>query len=373
MRILALSGLLLLGLLQGETAPDGHRGLGAETSARDLQKLLRSDAEEDTAFVAHLFGLTHELRVLVGMVETGYRDAGYFDGFELTERDLFRLHDAFYARLDTARESLEAGEGFPPEMARLWADVSFVLRSELLLEFPTDAAELSGGLALIVAHGQGFADLRPFEVEGITRRVDLAAARLRAVQLDLVSLLETESWQQTAEEEERALLALAAEADPDRRLQEFRRIEDALKQRFERARSALNLPRLEPGTRVALSDRWRRIDEGLHALARVRVLVPDTPEGAEAPEDVRALSKSERYGAALREALDALGHDPLNAELCYFAGLSADFLHGPRESLRWFDRFLALRRIRGHDDRTYRHKRLTAEEQHALNVVQRGR
>ena len=48
MSTFVLSSLLLIGLLQGPTAPDGRRGLGEESSGQDLQKLLRSDEEEES-------------------------------------------------------------------------------------------------------------------------------------------------------------------------------------------------------------------------------------------------------------------------------------------------------------------------------------
>ena len=73
----------------------------------------------------------------------------------------------------------------------------------------------------------------------------------------------------------------------------------------------------------------------------------------------------------VRRALEGLSFDPLDAELCFVAAHGSDFVWGDIQSRPLYDRYLALRGIRAHDDRTIRGRELTERELEALLVVQR--
>jgi len=136
-------------------------------------------------------------------------------------------------------------------------------------------------------------------------------------------------------------------------------------------RAALFTARLEP--RIAPLLEWR---ERLLAAAAAKrdealALLPDTSQGRAAPADVQALGRSKRMQWALMRAREGLLHDPLDEELVFAAAHTADFLWGLIESRPLYDRYLALRGIRAHDDRTVRARALEPRELEALEAVQR--
>ncbi|MEM7518506.1 MAG: hypothetical protein AAF368_16485, partial [Planctomycetota bacterium] len=80
-------------------------------------------------------------------------------------------------------------------------------------------------------------------------------------------------------------------------------------------------------------------------------------------------STQDRYGRLSLLSRAKLGLDPLNSELNYLAGISIDFLNGEQNALRYFDRFLALRGIRSGQGKTHLKRKLTPEEQRALDEI----
>src|SRR5262249_39103624 len=147
---------------------------------------------------------------------------------------------------------------------------------------------------------------------------------------------------------------------------------EPLEARAERMRSLLATARLARDTRELA--RWLEEEDraAREAGAAVRQWRPETGTGADVPAEIRREKKTARKRTALAHAVEGGQHDPLDAELAYAAGeLATDF--GTRlDALSNFDRFLALRGIRAHDDRAWRGRELTAQEQRALSEVQQG-
>jgi hypothetical protein len=134
--------------------------------------------------------------------------------------------------------------------------------------------------------------------------------------------------------------------------------------------SALFTTRLETKLAVEFNNRAQALSTASDLLKKVRLTFPGTPESEKAGPDVTRHSKGRRLAEAGKRATEALGYDPLNEELNWFAGEASDFLWGAIESKRYFDRYLALRGIRVHDHRTYKDRALTHEEKRALEAVQ---
>src|SRR5260221_7403949 len=236
-----------------------------------------------------------------------------------------------------------------------------------------EMADLRAGLAVLTAQLDGFVDLHEDEAEAITRRVDLAAARLRAAKLDLEALREDakaatagESWGKDLE----ALYESIRTEDAERRARELPEILDRLEQREAGMASALFTTRLETKLELELEDRRKAIAAASGLLRGIRGYFPGTPESERAGPEITRLSKSKRYAEAGKSAAHGLREDPLNEELNWLAGETSDLLSGAIEAKRFFDRYLALRGIRAHDHRTYKDRKLSREEKRALDAVQ---
>jgi hypothetical protein len=372
---IAWAVLACLALAQGRVewkkAPDGERGFGSGRSMREVERLLRSTDAEDRAFVASLREIASDVRVLLGLISARYRELGYFALLDSKEEaSLERLGYLFRERAARAAEELERGDDAAVLLCRMLVDARFRARANVIDGLEFESLELEGGLALFFASLDGHAALDDREAELLARRVDLAAARLRNMRLDLEALRESPrdlepDWVPDLEE----LTALARARDRARLERELPPVLSRLDLREQQMSNALFTWRQAAELQPLLEQRAAAFTRAQEILPRVRDLVPET--GEHAPAEVRAQPKSRRYAEAAGRAVEALSFDPLSEELNYLAGLASDFLHGEIESRRYFDRFLALRGIRAHDDRTYRDRRLTREEARALDAVQR--
>jgi hypothetical protein len=362
------------GEVEWRTAPDGERGFGTGRSLRDISRLLRSPAEEDRAVVARLFKLESELRILLALVTDQYKQRGYFALLgSSSDANLDVLGAAFRGKQREAARELAQASAQSELFAHMLVDARFRARARVIEGFEFEASDLKGGLALLFAHLDGFADLKDHEAELIARRVDLAASRLRAMRLDLEALREKQgsqgsesAWTQDLER----LLVLMRSAEKDRQGIEVPPILERLDQREEGMCSALFTTRQAEDFQSMFAQRAAAIGTAEKMLPRVRELVPDTPEGAKAPAAVQEMQKSRRYASAMHAGMEALGLDPMNDELNYLVGVSADFNAGALESYRWFDRFLALHGIRTHEYKSYGERKLTREEKYALDRLQ---
>lgn len=398
--IVAASGLLVLGAIASGAsrqdapravewgrAPDDEKGFGPDRTMRDIERLLRSSAEEDRGHVAGLYRLEQDIRVLLAMATDRYEELGYFGLLDVAKREeeletrageewltpLERLDAAFRER--TARAAAELLEaGTTAELfAKLLVDSRFRTRALVIEGLEFEMRDLRAGMAVLQAHLDGFANLRDQEGDSIARRVDLAASRLRSAKLDLEALREertdataSEAWGKDLE----ILLAFARSKDPERVERELPAVIERLDQREASMAAALFTTRLDAKLVGEIDRRALAISTAADLLSKIRPYFPGTPESEAADAEIKALSKSRRYAYASRAVVEALNYDPLNEELNWFGGESSDFLWGSMESRRWFDRFLALRGIRVHDHRTFKDRTLTREEKRAIDAVQ---
>jgi hypothetical protein len=368
-------------------AHDGERGFGPHRSLRDITHLLRSTAEPDRAFVQSLYKLEDEIRVLLSLATERYKSSGYFDLIDIAEKEkprttgteeaqmtpLEKLAAVFRERALHAGTELPKGGRSADLLARLLVDSRFRVRAQVIDGLEFEFSELKSGLAVLSAELDGFVGLRDAEAETISRRVDLAASRLRGAKLDLEALREDskdatagETWGKDLE----ALFELIRTDDVDRRARELPEILDRLEQRELGMASALFTTRLETKLAEEFERRKRDIAAADDVLRKVRSYFPGTPESEKAPPEIQRLSKSKRYATAVKELPEALAYDPLGEELNWFEAEATDFLSGAIESKRYFDRYLALRGIRAHDHRTYQDRTLSREEKRALDAVQ---
>jgi hypothetical protein len=368
-------------------APDGERGFGPHRSLRDITKLLRSSTDEDRGILEAQKRLEVEIRVLLALSTERYQAAGYFDLVGIAEKEksagtgadeaelppLERLGSVFRERAFHAGSELTKGGRGADLLARLLVDTRFRVRAQVIDGLEFEMADLKAGLAVLSAQLDGFVDLHEDEADAIARRVDLAAARLRAAKLDLEALREDakaatagETWGKDLE----ALYESIRSDDAERRARELPEILDRLELREAGMASALFTTRLETKLDVEIEDRRKAVATASSLLRAVRAYFPGTPESERAGPEITRLSKSKRYTDAGKMIARGLREDPLNEDLNWLAGETSDLLSGAIESKRFFDRYLALRGIRAHDHRTYKDRKLSREEKRALDAVQ---
>jgi hypothetical protein len=366
-----LAAMLLCGSVAAQTgeAPDGRPGFGREAGIKDVRDLFQSPSDEQRAFLESLQALEPDVRVLAVRFAKRYEDEGYMElcgrRGKPAEQSLEDLHQAWFDRAADRAAALREDRGRGAVFARLCCDLRFRVRARLLSGLPLELHELNGSLALLRAHFAGTADLRDSEVAQLGRRADLAAARLRAMRFDLDALREDEE----PDAEALAVLSAAASgkgADPAA----VERVLAELDRREAQMVGLLFSSRPSPALTAELDWRDRQRQAAERKLAEARELLPEGDDDAPPPADVKKLSKSKRYMYAGRAAIEGLDFDLIDEELNWIAGVSTDFQLGVVESRRWFDRFLALRGIRGFDSRSYEYNKLDDREKLALERVQ---
>ena len=354
---------------------------------REIARGLRSPEPEDRGFVASLYGLEDELRVLLALATDHYRSSGYFELVAIAEREerpatgsseasrtpLEQLGDAFRQRSAHAAAALEKGGVQADLLARLLVDTRFRVRAQVIDGLEFEIADLKAGLAVLFAELDGFAGLRDGEADAIARRVDLSASRLRAAKLDLEVLREdaqdgrvVETWGKDLE----ALFELIRTDDPERRDRDLPDALSRLEERETNMSSALFSTRFDARLASELEKRGKDLEGAAAILPRLRALVAGGTAADEVDPAIKRMSKHQRFTEAARASLQGLELDPLGEELNWIQGETSDFLQGSLESRRFFDRYLALRGIRVHDHRTHQGRDLSREEKRAIDVVQ---
>lgn len=359
-------------------APDGHPGLGTERDARDLARYLRKPPAEDRDEIESWSALPGRVEVLWGEFERDARERKLFvvaDTVDtgLRETQLADLFQAWRVAAADLHASLAADRPHAAALARLHVDARFRTLAELHAGFALERRELMSGLAVLHGMNDGYVVLRDEEAQEISARIDLAAARLRNMALDIDALLKAgnDGPGSATDALVDELLATAREPDEAARLRQLSGLEARLELTRNRLADTLFSARLAREVETALRRREAAIQDAERRAIELRPFLPETPEGAEPPEEIAEMKKSRRYAYALRLAVEGLAIDPLNAELAYFAGLGSDFTHGPPVTRPWYDRFLAIRGIREHDKRG-NDRALDAWERHALDQVQDG-
>jgi hypothetical protein len=350
-------------------APDGERGLGAETTLQEFHSLLRSKDEADVGFLDGLYGLEGEIGVQVALVREHYRKQGWFALLERRdEQDLAHLHAAYLSARDGAIEALGGKPKPARALAQMLSDTRFNVRLQLLEGFEFEAREVRAGMAVLRATGDGYVVLSDEERRAVLTRIDLAASLLRALRKDLSVLRPMQD--DAPEDLARELLEIPKLRPEEERAGALRNALLRADQGVEQMQSALFRTRLAPKLGTLLT--WRKRQLELAEPVRVEALTClfDTSEGKAAPASIAKLAKHERMRAAMSTGHRGLGIDPLNEDLAWAAGSGADFLWDKRESRPYYDRYLALRGIRAHDHRTLKDRKLNEREQQALFVVQ---
>jgi hypothetical protein len=214
------------------------------------------------------------------------------------------------------------------------------------------------------------------ELQNVITRVDLSASYLRAIQKDL-EVLRPKPDEASDPAVVTALVAAASARDETLRHAAFDAIAGLEEERLERMLGALFTGRFadSPEARVQVDWRERMRGQAIPLREEALTYLPGTPEAEAAPPDVAermaAMSKGDRLRWAERRAVEGLAYDPLDEDLVFVAAHCADYLWGDIQSRALYDRFLALRGIRSHDDDTMRDRELSERELEALAVVQR--
>lgn len=371
---LACLGTALVALASDSPrAPDGRRGFGPQTPVNDVLSVVRSNAEPERSFVHELDSLASEIKVLAALTKQQYDQAKYFDLLAFDEEHSLDLLHARFAELDEAPlPTLAAGGPKARALAAMLLDTRFRVRAAILSDCELDLRELERGLAVLRAATDGYVVLSQNESTNVVTRIDVAASVLRAVRNDLRALRE----QTASSDVDPALVdriledAGASEGEGVRRAAVLRE-RDASRRLEAMMSSALFTSRLRAQIVDLLEWRVRLLAEAQEQVAKAERTLPEADANKPPPAELAGMSKSERIRKAGFVALQAAQSDPLDERAVWIVGHSSEFLYGMLESRPWFDRYLALRRIRSHDHRTYAERKLSPRELEALEVVQR--
>ena len=335
-------------------APDGHPGLGTERTARQVSKYLRKPPRSDEEDILSWAVLPTRVQVLWDEYERRLRAEGAFDVVPPTADDEPADLDALFAAYREGARVLPATLAKHAEhadtFARLHADLRFRILADLREPWELERRELLAGLAVLNGMHDGYVVLTDDEARKVCERVDLAAARLRSLALDLDTLSRDDDagpGVPTAERIERWLSVARMANALDRKdaieslLEEQRRVRERMEQQMFHYRLAQEVDEALRRREAARQDAAR--------LAReAAVYAPWTEEGKAADEAIAGMKTSHRHAYALRLSVEGLGIDPLNDTLAFYAGVSSDFTHDERVTRPWFDRFLAIRGVRTH-------------------------
>jgi hypothetical protein len=376
--LLTLAGALSHGQAQDAPAglaPDGHAGLGTLGTARELGRIFQKPDEAQAALLRGLSELDSDVRILAEMVRRSYLERGYFRLLGRYEpRELQALGERFLQPASALLDFVASGSEEADAWVDMYLDLRFRARLPLLASFAQEAREVQAGLALLRGQVDGYVELKDSEARAIADRIDLSAALLRAIRLDLEALRERDPGSSAGEAEpgwKVELIGLSKLRDEDARLEAFARLEAKVGERLERMESVLFWRRLVTRLDPELQRRDLGRERASQHLDEVKLYMLELPEGVSAPRELLQMTQFARYQHALSEALKGLGAAPFDEELLYRTGLITDLLYDTQESRQWFDRYLALRGVRLHLYRTTE-RELSEEEGYALRVLMRG-
>ncbi|MCP3917581.1 MAG: hypothetical protein GY711_18710 [bacterium] len=350
-------------------APDGHRGFGTSPDLRELEKLFRKAEGDDADFLASILDLQQDVHLLLHLTRTYYARRGYFDLLQPGEdEETLAVHFGILRRNPFAEPM---GKRRAQAFVELLVDERFWVREEVMQDWREEMRQVRGGLALFRAHTHGVAELTgDGELARVTQRVDLAAARLRALRLDLEALYQSpiDAGDSELEYEEERLVELITDGDPKARSM-IQDLERRSRHDRQRLRDGLFTRKLAAQLGREIVQREKGILRARGIYAEVLQLLPTFDRHNPPPPAIASMEKSERYKRSASSGVEGLFHDPFHAELNYLVGLGYDFFAGRHVSRAYFDRFLALRGIRYYDYATYGRRDLDGMEEYALLVV----
>ena len=255
---------------------------------------------------------------------------------------------------------------------RLMLDTHYWVREEIAQSWEEEVRELRGGISFFIAHTFGVAELSgEGELERITQRVDLSAARLRALRLDLDALYQSPARARTQPDDYDAerLIDLLVEGDRARSRRLMADLERRTKHSRTRLRETLFALRLETKLARELEQGRKGISRAKGVYVQVIGLLPLNDATQPPPAAIAAMETGDRHRKAASSGVEGLFHDPFHPELNYMVGIAYDFFAGRHISRAYFDRFLVLRGIRHYEHRTYAKRDLSLMEEYALLVV----
>lgn len=352
-------------------APDGERGFGVGLDPKVLGEALRDPSPRDSDFLQGLWGLARDVEILGSVAAARYEQLGYFDLVDdssaVLYQDVEALHRGFR---ETERRGLrvELGESRGLALARAMADAHFLARMTVLVGTEYDVKQLRTALMLLLVHAHGRAELRGgSELDEVTKRIDLAAARLRAARADLELLYQPATPKADGDSAAVVQLALAFARGGGEGAHVIRReLQEEAHEREKRLSEGL-LAEFDMDHADLLLGRYERTKKAYRDFGEMLTLLPLGSDGR-LPQNLEG-KNSERYRQAADAGLEATRNDPLVPEIQYFLAICFDFYPGRELSLPRFDRYLALRGIRHWDYETFRGRVLTVQELWALYVV----
>lgn len=354
-------------------APDGKPGLGSERSANELGRLFVSPDDQAEALLRELHELPSDILIQREGVRRAYRTAGYFDllgrGHEL---ELSTLHEEYQRQNLDAMGALMGSDRSSGPFMEMFLDSRFQVRMGHLDRFEFEARELRKGMRVVHASQEGFFDLRDSEAKNISSRIDLSAAILRSIQLDLDALRDRGDQRAPGAADPAwmaELIGLTKLKDESERVRAFEALEEKVDRRRGQLETSLFLPRLMKKVALQVDKRDAYAAQALQHLERTKQYLLLPPFDEDPPRQIKDMSINERHRFALSDSVRGLAADPLNEELTYLTGIATEMIYSPRESRMWFDRYLALRGIRAQDSKTTRNRELTKEESYALERV----
>jgi len=370
--VLAQDVLILPAAATEGVAPDGRRGLLGEPDLKEVLGLFRRPDDADELFLTRLQALENEVRVLAATTRGVYLERDYFDLLGVGEATtLEALHDAFQNWAGNPEAVLRRRDRSSSAFAVMFFDARLRARMEILAGWEQDGAEIRAGLAVLRGNTDGFVRSSEAEARHIAARLDLAAALLRARFKDLEALREAPgSAAQVKQSDVQAYLAIPDLADPGERKRALGLAATAQAREVSRLRSLLFTTELRGSAARWIAWRGERDALAAELTARARLLLPGRLARLDIPADIARMTATKRRREAWRVAKSGLVEDPFGQELAYIAAVAARDVGGSTEAVQFYDRFLALRGQRTHDDRNRRGRTLTAEENEAIAFIQ---
>jgi len=364
-----------------ELAPDGARGFGTSPEPEDVTGLIRSKAAADLEFVGGLLESATQVQILAALAYSRYERQGYLELLPPGEpgsrppladpalgRELEVLAEQFGVLLQAPDNPYTRTQALA--FARMLADDRFRVRAHILKGVELDLVLLPGTLRIFTAHAHGLAGLEKGPtLNTLASHADLAAARLRALRLDLEALYQPVAGSAQEDRAEVVELAAALMVGDARRAKVLVGVLDAEARKSARMlEQGLFTPRFDLRHVAALAERRAAWEKGARSNREMELLIPFRPTGGIGGE-IGGVRATDRYRLAVNSGREGLAAAPAHPGLNFSLGLCLDFIAGRGISMRYFDRFLALRGILHWDERCFSGRPLDAREAYAAWIL----